>query len=61
MHLGSKDLACISVDSLGLQELILLFKTKQSFFLRIQNSTKSQAFDSVTESLSSDGAGCFVT
>ena len=35
-------------------------KTKQGFFLRIQNSTKPQAFDSVVESLSRDGVGCFL-
>ena len=33
--------------------------TKQGFFLRIQNLAKPQAFDSVVESLSGDGVGCF--
>jgi len=42
-------------------QIVNTFKTKQAFFLRIQNLTEPQAFDSVAESLSSDGVGCFVT
>ena len=44
-----------------LPDLAIISQTKQGFVLRIQNLTKPQAFDSVTESLSSDGVGCFVT